>query len=128
MGEAKRVILDTSILIEVLDRGKLQLLGEEGEFYLSTISLYEYIRYKRDKVFFKKRLKEAFNIVGLGNEVLLKAAEIFLTLKEKGIIVSENDVYIAATAITHNLELWSKDEDFEKIQQLFPELKLKLMD
>lgn len=127
MGEAKRVILDTSVLIEVLDRGRIQLMGGVGEFYLSTISLHEYIRYKRDRVFFKK-LEEAFEVVGLDNEVLLKAAEIFHVLKEKGLSVSENDVYVAATAITHDLELWSKDEDFEKIRRLFPELKLKLVD
>ncbi len=124
MGQGKKVLIDTSILIEALDKEKVEILPEEP--YISVITVYEYIRYKKDRRFFKKMLEEAFNVVGIDNEVLLKAAEMFSILKEKGMAVSENDVYIAATAIVHGFELWSKDRDFERVLQCFPELMLKL--
>jgi len=114
-------------LIEILDKRSLLNLIEREELYISIISIYEYIRYKKDKEFFKKRLEESFTILGLDNKALLKSAEIFEILKKKGKFVSENDVYIAATAIANNLELWTKDTDFEKIKTLFPELKLNLL-
>lgn len=127
MGTNERILLDTSVLIEILDKRSLLNLIEREELYISIISIYEYIRYKKDKEFFKKRLEESFTILGLDNKALLKSAEIFEILKKKGKFVSENDVYIAATAIANNLELWTKDTDFEKIKTLFPELKLNLL-
>ena len=47
------------------------------------ITVYEYIRYKKDRRFFKEMLEEAFNVVGIDNEVLLKATEIFSTSKRR---------------------------------------------
>jgi len=114
MGINERILLDTSILIEILDRGSLLNLIERKELYISIISIYEYTRYKRDKKFFKEKLKESFTVLRFDNKALLKAAEIFETLKKEDKFVSENYVYIAATAIANNLELWTKDTDFEK--------------
>ena len=48
------------------------------------ITVYEYIRYKKDRRFFREMLEEAFNVVGIDNEVLLKAAEIFSHPQREG--------------------------------------------
>ena len=43
---AERILLDTSMLIDIFDRkGDKGLL--ESECYLSVISIYEYVRYKK---------------------------------------------------------------------------------
>lgn len=127
MGRLQRILLDTSILIEILDREKYLELIHAGEVYLSVISIYEYIRYKKDKKFYKTKLEQAFSVLQLDNNVLEKAAEIFTKLKEKGIPVSENDIYIAATALAYDLELYTKDTDYQKIAEVEPKLKLKLI-
>ncbi|MCU7786820.1 hypothetical protein ODS41_02600 [Pyrobaculum sp. 3827-6] len=44
MGITAEALLDTSVLIEVLDRERLELLPDQP--YLSITSLYEYIRCK----------------------------------------------------------------------------------
>ncbi|RLF00252.1 MAG: hypothetical protein DRJ63_03070 [Thermoprotei archaeon] len=83
MEHPQKILLDTSILIEILDHKKhLELLQAE-EVYLSIITIYEYIRYKKDKKFYKTKLEQAFTIIQLDNNTLEKAAEIFTKLKEK---------------------------------------------
>ncbi|RLE93438.1 MAG: hypothetical protein DRN04_07060 [Thermoprotei archaeon] len=98
------------------------------EVYLSVISIYEYIRYKKDKKFYKTKLEQAFTVLQLDNNILEKAAEIFTKLKEKGTPVSENDIYIAATALAYDLELYTKDTDYQKIAEVEPKLKLKFIE
>jgi predicted nucleic acid-binding protein len=51
----------------------------------------------------------------MANEVVEAAAEIFAQLKKRGTAVSENDIYIAATALAHGLPLLTKDRDYLKI-------------
>ncbi len=128
MGAGKGILLDTSVLIDILDKGSLLDLIEKEELYISVISIYEYIRYKKNKEFFKKKLEESFIVLGLNNETLLESALIFEALKRRGKPVSENDIYIAATAIAHNLELWTRDTDYEKIKMFFPKLELRLLE
>lgn len=128
MGRLQRILLDTSILIEILDREKYLELIQAEEVYLSVISIYEYIRYKKDKKFYKTKLEQAFTVLQLDNNILEKAAEIFTKLKEKGTPVSENDIYIAATALAYDLELYTKDTDYQKIAEVEPKLKLKFIE
>jgi len=128
MGRLQRILLDTSILIEILDREKYLELIQAEEVYLSVISIYEYIRYKKDKKFYKTKLEQAFTVLQLDNNILEKAAEIFTKLKEKGTPISENDIYIAATALAYDLELYTKDTDYQKIAEVEPKLKLKFIE
>jgi len=128
MGRLQRILLDTSILIEILDREKYPELIQAEEVYLSVISIYEYIRYKKDKKFYKTKLEQAFTVLQLDNNILEKAAEIFTKLKEKGTPISENDIYIAATALAYDLELYTKDTDYQKIAEVEPKLKLKFIE
>jgi tRNA(fMet)-specific endonuclease VapC len=124
MGE--KVILDTSALIEIFDRNKnTELL--QNECQISVISLYEYIRYKKFRAEAKKLLEDAFDTFNLSNPIILIASEIFSKLRTNDVVVNENDVYIAATAMANNAALYTCDMDFYKIKKLFDGLNIKLI-
>ena len=123
---AEESILDTTVLIEAIDHGRhIDLLNNENS--ISVVSIYEFIRYKRRMLENKLLLENSFDVLPITNPVLLKAAEIFVSLKEKGLKVSENDIYIAATALTSNLKLYAKDKDFLTIKKYFQDLKVQFI-
>lgn len=123
---AEKILLDTSVLIDLLDKGKGAWLLEE-DCHLCIISIYEYIRYKHNAEEQKLLLEGAFEIVNFSNPIILKASEIFVRLKKAGKPISENDVYIAASAIANKLKLYTKDTDFKEIKRLFPEFQLAIV-
>ncbi len=124
---AERVLLDTSIIIDIFDReGNKDLL--ENQCYLSVISIYEYIRHKRNQQEQKLLLEGAFDILNFSNPILLKASEIFGKLKKAGKLVNENDVYIAATAIANQLAFYTMDKDFKEIKKLVPEFQVTVLE
>ena len=123
---AEKVLLDTSILIDIFDRdGDSQIL--ESECYISVVSIYEYIRYKRNSEEQKLLLEGAFETINFSNPIILKASEIFVKLKKTGKAVNENDVYIAASAMVNKFRLFTKDVDFKEIKKLFPEFKVSVI-
>ena len=64
----------------------------------------------------------------INNPAVLKASEIFVKLKEKGLVVNENDIQIAAAAMISNSKLYTKDRDFLNIKKCFPNFKVQLVD
>ena len=120
---AEKVLLDTSIIIDILDKdGDRSLL--ENECHLCIISIYEYIRYKRNPEAQKLLLEGSFDIINFTNPVILKASEIFVKLKKEGTLINENDIYIAASAIANKLKVYTMDGDFREIKKLFPEFQV----
>ena len=123
---AEKYLLDTTVLIDAIDhRRHLDLL--ERAQGLSIVSIYEFVRYKSRKEENKLLLENSFEVIGIDNAVVLKAAEIFSTLKINGITISDNDVYIAASAIVHGLKLYTKDKDFLFIKKHFKEFKVEVL-
>lgn len=123
---AKESILDTTMLIETIDhRRHIDLLNNENS--ISVVSIYEFIRYKKKMLENKLLLESSFDVLPITNPVLLKAAEIFVKLKENGLTVNENDIYIASTALANNLKLYTKDRDFLTIKKYFQELKVQFV-
>jgi predicted nucleic acid-binding protein len=123
---AEKPILDTTMLIETIDhRRHTDLLDNENS--ISVVSIYEFIRYKKRMLENKLLLEDSFTVIAITNPVLLKAAEIFAKLKEKGLAVNENDIYIASTALANNLKLYTKDRDFLTIKKYFQDLKVQLV-
>ena len=123
---AEEPILDTTMLIEAIDHGKhADLLNAESS--ISVVSIYEFIRYKKRMLENKLLLESSFDVLPITNPVLLKAAEIFVRLKENGLKVSENDIYIASTALVNNLKLYAKDRDFLTIKKYFQDLRFQLV-
>lgn len=123
---AEKSILDTTMLIETIDHGRhMDLLNEDNS--ISIISIYEFIRYKKKMLENKLLLEDSFDTMEITNPVLLKAAEIFVKLKENGAIINENDIYIASTAIVNNLKLHTKDKDYLQIKKYFKDFKLQFV-
>ncbi len=109
----KRVLIDTSKLIDI-EQG-VTSLPKDIIPYISEITLYEFIRgHMRPKIA-KQVLEEEAIIVWVDNDILLKATEIWRTLKSEGKTIPDADIIIAATAIVKNLELWTSDQHFEEL-------------
>ncbi len=122
---AEKSILDTTMLIDAIDYGRhSELLNDNS---ISVISIYEFIRYKKKPLENKLLLENSFDIMPINNPVLLKAAEIFVRLKENGLKVGENDIYIAATAMANELRLYTKDRDFLEIKKCFKEFEVQFV-
>jgi len=107
-------LLDTDIIIEMLRERK----HEVGA--ISIITLIEVLRgleaRKRAKV--KELLEESFNLLNLDNEVIETYCNLYHKNKEEGTPIPEADLLIAATAISHNMTLKTKDEHFKRLKTL----------
>jgi predicted nucleic acid-binding protein len=107
-------LLDTDIIIEMLRERK----HEVGA--ISIITLTEVLRgleaRKRAKV--KELLEESFNLLNLDNEVIETYCNLYHKLKEEGTPIPDADLLIAATAMSHHIELKTKDEHFERLKTL----------
>ena len=90
MGE--RVLVDTGILIDYY-REKIDL-PPGNIYYISTLTLYEYVRGNKKPIEAKKLLEESFIITPINNQVLLKGAEIWRNLRQKGALIDDRDLEI----------------------------------
>ncbi len=120
------ILIDTSFLIKKLERERDIGFFEQNTIYVSIMTIYEYLMPKKNKLKEKLLLENLLKVLNITNEIIVKAAEIKGRLYRKGKPISEIDYFIAATALVHNLELWTLNKDFLKVKEEFPELKLKL--
>ncbi|MEM1610033.1 MAG: type II toxin-antitoxin system VapC family toxin [Sulfolobales archaeon] len=114
-------LIDTSVLIDNIRRG----VYEEGA--ISIITLIEVLRglasEKRRRV--KELLERSYDVIYLDNKVILKYCELYDELKQKGLLMSDADLLIAATALTNNMVLVTKDRDFERLKNVGLRLDLR---
>jgi len=107
-------LLDTDILLEMLQEKR----HEVGA--ISIVTLTEVLRgleaTKRAKV--KELLEESFNLLSLDNQVIETYCNLYHKLKKEGTLIPDADLLIAATAISHNMMLKTKDEHFERLRHL----------
>ena len=107
-------LLDTDILIELL-RERRHEVGA-----ISIITLIEALRgletRKIPKV--KELLEESFNLLGMDNEAIENYCNLYQKLREDGTSIPDADLLIAATAISHNIALKTRDEHFERLTKL----------
>jgi len=107
-------LLDTDIVIELL-RERRHEVGA-----ISIITLIEVLRgletRKRAKV--KELLEESFNLLSLDNEVIETYCNLYHKLREEGTTIPDADLLIAATAMSHDIALKTKDEHFERLKKL----------
>ncbi len=109
----QRLLIDTDVLIEV-EKGRTKL--PKGELYISCISLYEFLRGRRDYQRVKKEMEAVFYVVPLTNEVMLKAVEIYRDLRKKGELIEDRDLLIAATSIALGIPLFTGNKThFERM-------------
>jgi len=124
-----RGVVDTSVVIELFDRGNTVLLEDilnrYGGLYVPWIVLYEYLyghKYLGRGVEKRKRAVEKLGqIVWVTQDILAKAMEIDVELHRKGEAIPFSDILVAATAITLKAELITLDR---RHYTRIPELKM----
>ena len=107
------ILLDTDVVIEMLRKRRY----EAGA--ISIITLIEVLRglkaEKREKV--KELLEESFDVLNINNQVIETYCSIYRNLKEKGMLVPDADILIAATAISNNMTLKTRDKHFKELEK-----------
>lgn len=124
-----RGVLDTSIVIEIFDRGDTSLLEDimnrYSVLYIPWIVLYEYLyghKYLGKNIIDRKKAVEKLGqITGITQDIILKAIEIDIDLHRKGMTIPFSDILIVATTIVFNAELVTLDQ---KRYIRIPELKI----
>jgi len=121
---AEKVVVDTSVVIEIFEEGNEDLLFKIASYdaYISYISLYEYLwgyRYiGRDYIDEKKVLERLFKVIYPTQEILLKAIEIDVDLTKKGEKLPQADIFIGSTAIVLKAQLITRDvKHFSKMEK-----------
>ena len=107
------ILLDTDIVIEMLHKRRYEVGA------ISIITLIEVLRglkaEKREKV--KELLEESFDVLNINNQVIETYCSIYRNLKEKGVLVPDADILIAATAISNNMALKTRDKHFKELEK-----------
>jgi hypothetical protein len=107
-------LLDTSVLVELLRRKKYEFAS------ISVITLIEILRgvkaEKRERV--KDLIERSFDVIGLDNRVVETYCDLYDRLRERGEMISDADLLIAATAISRGLTLRTSDKKhFERLKK-----------
>jgi len=134
----KESLIDTDILSyymrglrEVVPRAQ-KYQEEFGYFNVSSLTVFEILkglRKKRlkgkEKVFQKEILKH--KVFALDYAIMDSAATLLTALEKKGTPIAHGDLFIAATALTHDLILVTNNtEHFSKVEGLVLENWTKL--
>jgi tRNA(fMet)-specific endonuclease VapC len=117
MATAAPALLDTDTLSEIIKgknpgliRESREYLTTHGHFAFSIMTRYEILRGLKAKGATTKlvafeRFCRANNILPLIDPIIMRAAEIYADLKQRGQLISDADILIAATALAHGLTL-----------------------
>jgi predicted nucleic acid-binding protein len=122
------IVLDTSVVSLALRRRKLEvrapavrmlreLIDEEADLGVPGIVIQELLSGVRtDRAFEKLRLElEQFDVLLATQDEHVLAARVINGLLNVGVAVKSVDALIAAQTITHNAQLFTLDQDFERI-------------
>ncbi len=107
------MLLDTDAVIEILKKKRY----EAGK--ISIITLIEFLRglevERRKKA--KELLEESFDVLNIDNQVIETYCNIYRNLKEEGVPIPDADILIAATAISNNMTLKTRDKHFRVLEK-----------
>lgn len=65
-----------------------------------------------------------FVVMPYGEPVAVALAELIAAMRRRRLRASLADAIIAATALVHDLTVWTQDEDFESLAELEPKLRV----
>ena len=123
--ENKRVLVDTSILIDFFrkeDKSKslLYKIQRTHKILISTISEFEFMAgVKEDHVKSIKYFFEKIGIISFDSSAALIASSIYRNLKTKNQLIEFRDIFIAATAIAHDIPVLTLNMNhFERVEHL----------
>lgn len=123
-------LLDTDILSELFKGHNLvkskaaEYIAEHERLTISHITKYEILKGLKAKK--AQKQIDAFNkfcihntVLPITDDVIVKAADIYASLKEQGELISDGDILVAAIAITNNLVLITNNTShFSRIKDL----------
>ena len=121
-GIEERVVLDTSICIEVIKKRQRGVSISEQisdkEIFLASVGLFELLL-RRTNLEAVEGLASRVNILGFDEAVARKAAEVKKELNANGTPIGLSDIFIAATAIVNGCSLATLNiKDFSRIKGL----------
>lgn len=123
---AGKYLLDTNILIALLaeEAGVLEKLAQTEEAFLSSITIGElyYGALKSSRVEQNVRrvdeIARVSVVVACDAQTARRYAGVKNALRLKGRLIPENDIWIAAAALQHDLILASRDAHFQEVEGL----------
>jgi tRNA(fMet)-specific endonuclease VapC len=130
-----RVALDTNRLTDLFrgDAELAELLGRCEEVWIPLFVLGELkagfwggtLQARNEALMREFLSRETVDVLLPGRETAEQYGRLFVQLKGAGTPVPNNDLWIAALALEHDLRLITRDRHFEKIPQLLraPELR-----
>ncbi len=112
-------LIDTDVVIDNMEKDSYSPAA------ISTITLIEVLRGVDDKRRHQtmQLLKESFSVLNLDDNVIEAYCHIYRALKEKGNLLPDADLLIAATAIAYDLALETNDTHFQRLKALGLKLK-----
>lgn len=123
-------LLDTDILSELFKKNPIvsakaaEYLARHKRFTISDITRYEVLKglkaKKADKqVRLFNRFCAASIVLPITDDVIVKAADIYASLKQTGSLISDADILVAAIALVNNLVLVTNNTNhFSRIKGL----------
>lgn len=123
--ERQRILVDTSILIDHLRKTQKNQTNFyratlQYECVISAITEFEFVvGCTPNNAEFVQQILQIVPVVGFDSECVKTAAAIYQQLKRKNQLISLPDLFIGATALTHNLSLLTSNHTrFERISGL----------
>ena len=124
-------LADTSVFVAAEQRRPLGS-PPEGDARISVATLTElFVGAMRAADGPLKRLREttlerarAFIALPYDEHVAEQLAELLVAARSAGRRAGAMDAIIAATAVTHDLVVWTRDEDFDVLAELLPALRV----
>jgi tRNA(fMet)-specific endonuclease VapC len=123
-----KVALDTNRLTDLFkgDRALEERLEACDEVWIPLIVLAEIKagfyggtqQHRNEAVLGRLLAKPAFGVLMPGRQTAEQYARLFVQVKRAGTPVPDNDLWIAALALEHNLPLITRDQHFQRIPQL----------
>ncbi len=122
------ILVDTSVVIDYTRSGdpKLLALFQANGAAICGVTRAEVLAGARSPQH-RVRLVAALNSffpLSIPDSLWDDIGDCLLTLRSAGVTVPFADVVIAAVAIAHDVELWTRDAQFLHIQTVLPRLKL----
>ena len=125
-------LADTSVFVAAEQRRPLGR-PPEGEARISVATLTELgvgVRAARGRKLRQLReatLEAALRFVALPYDELVaeRLADLLAAARRRGRRAGAMDAIIAATALVHDLEVWTQDDDFDVLAELVPELRIQ---
>jgi predicted nucleic acid-binding protein len=123
--ERERLLIDTSILIDHLrktqkDKTVFYQLASQYDYLISAVTDFEFsIGSTPQNRHFTEELLARFPVLSFDSACVKTASTIYRDLKAKNPLISLPDIFIAATAITHDLQLLTLNrKHFERVENL----------